>query len=103
MKVLSWIITLPLAVVCIALAVANRHLVRLNLDPLPFVFEARLTTVMLSSFMAGILVGLIFARIRGIRRQASVSRRQVRRLAKESARHADEGVGRDGLPPTAFS
>ena len=103
MKVLSWIITLPIAIACIALAVANRHLVRLNLDPLPFFLEARLATVVLASFLGGIFVGIIFSKIRGAKRPGKVSRRQAKRLAKAAKRTADEGAKGDGAPPILTS
>ena len=103
MKILSWIITLPIAIACIALAVANRHLVRLNLDPLPFFFEARLATVVLASFLGGVFFGMIFSKIRSVRRPGKVSRRQAKRLAKAATRTADEGAKRNGAPPIVTS
>ena len=62
MKLLSWLITLPLALVTIFLAVANRHRVSLNLDPFnqenpALALDMPLIFVILASIFLGLIVG----------------------------------------------
>ena len=62
MKLLSWLITLPLALVTVFLAIANRHRVSLNLDPFnqenpALALEMPLIFVILASIFLGLIVG----------------------------------------------
>lgn len=62
MKLLSWLITLPLALVTVFLAVANRHPVSLNLDPFnqenpALALDMPLIFVILASIFLGLIVG----------------------------------------------
>jgi len=61
-KLLSWLITLPLALVTVFLAIANRHRVSINLDPFnqenpAFALEMPLIFVILASIFLGLIVG----------------------------------------------
>lgn len=62
MKLLSWLITLPLVLVTVFLAVANRHRVLLNLDPFnqenpALALDMPLIFIILSSIFLGLIVG----------------------------------------------
>ena len=62
MKLLSWLITLPLALVTVFLAIANRHRVSLNLDPFnqenpALALDMPLIFVILASIFLGLIVG----------------------------------------------
>lgn len=103
MKILGWIVTLPVGVVCIALAVANRHAVKVYFDPLPFGIEARVATVVLAAFVAGVFFGMALAWIsrRTSRREARISRREAKRLKKQRAEYpSQEASSGGGGPPS---
>lgn len=62
MKLLSWLITLPLALVTVFLAIANRHHVSLNLDPFnqenpALALDMPLIFVILAAIFLGLVVG----------------------------------------------
>ncbi len=61
-KFVSWFLGLPIAIIIVALSVANRHSVRISFDPInvssPFMsFEIPLYLLMLLTVILGIVVG----------------------------------------------
>lgn len=87
MRVLSWIITLPIVVVAVLFAISNRGEVVLALWPLPFTLEAPLYLAALVALLAGFLAGGIvtwLAQHRN-RRRASVLSDRAARLERELA------------------
>ena len=99
-KILSWLIVGPVALVIIAFAIANRHVVELSLDPLPFRFDLPLFVVAFAGIAIGILVGGCAAWWRAGRwRQRA---RQEHRLASELSREleANRTNGEDGTGRT---
>lgn len=58
---LSWLITLPLALLAVSFAVSNRESVELALWPLPFTMAAPLFALVLGIFVLGFVVGGLFA------------------------------------------
>ncbi len=61
-KFVSWFLGLPIAIIIIALSVANRHSVRFSLDPInaasPIIsFELPLYLLLLLTVILGIMVG----------------------------------------------
>ena len=57
MKVLFWLLYLPLLVGVAAFGAANRHDVGINFEPLPFELTAPVFVVVLASALAGLVVG----------------------------------------------
>ncbi len=57
MRYLSWIVTLPIALVAVLFAVSNRDGVTLSLWPLPFTLDAPLYLAALLALLAGFLAG----------------------------------------------
>lgn len=57
MRYLSWIVTLPIALVAVLFAVSNRDVVTWALWPLPFTLEAPLYLATLVALLAGFLAG----------------------------------------------
>ena len=57
MKVLFWLLYLPLLVVVAAFGAANREDVGINFDPLPFGLTAPVFAVVLASVLIGLVVG----------------------------------------------
>lgn len=76
MRYLSWIITLPLALIAVLFAVSNRELVTLSLWPLPFTMDAPLYLASLVALVVGFLGGGTIA---------WYAQRHVRKKARHSA------------------
>jgi NhaP-type Na+/H+ or K+/H+ antiporter len=82
MRLLFWIVGLPVAVVLIAFAVANRHFVQVSLDPLsqqePWLsLSVPLWTVLFFGILCGLVVGWIGAWFK---------QRKWRRAARQASR-----------------
>ena len=61
-KFISWFLGLPIAIILIALSVANRHTVRFSLDPISvsepiMAFELPLYLLLLLAIIIGIFIG----------------------------------------------
>ncbi|MGE5546100.1 MAG: lipopolysaccharide assembly protein LapA domain-containing protein [Solirubrobacterales bacterium] len=101
-RLLGWIVGLPLALLAVMFAVANRHEVRLDLWPLPWSLEVPVYLATLGSLVGGILVGALIAWASSLpaRRRASVQRRRAdslqRQLDAEHARAALPGPADHG-------
>ena len=88
-RIIAIIILVPLAIVIVALAVANRALVTVSFDPINiadplFVMQVPLYLLMLALLIGGVVIGGIAAWLKQGR-----WRRQSRRLAYE-LRHAND-------------
>jgi uncharacterized integral membrane protein len=79
-RLVHWIVTLPVALVVVLFAVSNREGVTVTLWPLPVRLEAPLYLVVLLALVAGFLVGELIAWINAGR---------ARRLARERARRIE--------------
>jgi NhaP-type Na+/H+ or K+/H+ antiporter len=100
MRLLFWIVGLPLAVVLIAFAVANRHFVQVSLDPLsqqePWAsLSVPLWTVLFFGILCGLVVGWIGAwfKQRKWRRAARQASRDLASERSEAARLRREQTG----------
>ena len=78
MKVLFWLLYLPLLVAMATFAAVNRHDIEINLDPLPFGLTVPVFAIVLSAILLGLIVGGFSAWISG---------RQWRRTARKLGRH----------------
>lgn len=78
-KLVHWLVTLPLAIILVTFAVSNREGVILSLWPLPATLEAPLYLIVLMALFAGFLVGELVAWING-RRWRREARRRARRI-----------------------
>lgn len=85
MKTRIWLLLLPLIVLFVAFAIANRHIVTLSLDPTPISIRAPLYSFVLAGIFVGLLVGGLIAWLRAgrWRRQLRDEQRSVRRLESE--------------------
>ncbi len=61
MKYLSWILTLPLAIVAVVFAISNRAAATLNLWPFGISVEAPLFILVLGSALVGLIAGGVIA------------------------------------------
>jgi len=92
MRIATWLVGVPVVVVTVAFAVANRHDVTLSLDPLPWAAVAPLYLVVIAAFLAGLLVAAgigmwRLSRARAIQRRL---RRDVERLERDLASARDK-------------
>ena len=80
MRILGWLLALPIALLIVVFAVANRHDVRLELWPLPWVLDLPVYLAVLGALVKGIVIGLLVAWLAGT---------GARRRAREHKRRAD--------------
>jgi uncharacterized integral membrane protein len=78
-KLIHWLVTLPLAILLVIFAVSNRDGVLVTFWPLPVVLEAPLYLVVLLALFVGFLVGELVAWVNG-RRWRREARRRARRI-----------------------
>ena len=85
MKTRIWLLLLPLIVLSVAFAIANRHIVTLSLDPTPISIRAPLYSFVLAGIFVGLLVGGLIAWLRAGRWRSQLrdEQRSVRRLESE--------------------
>ncbi len=85
MKLLIWLIVLPLTAFFIFFAVANRQTVLLSLDPAPMTIEAPLYSVVFTCIFVGLIGGGFIAWLKGFRwrNQLRSEQKAVRRLETE--------------------
>ena len=105
MGLLSRFAAVPLAIIVIAFAIANRHAVEVSLDPLPFSFGLPLYVVAIGALVVGFAGGAGSAWLAGhvARRAARGRKARIAVLEGELARlRAAAEPTRDGerlLPP----
>ncbi|OSQ36946.1 lipopolysaccharide assembly protein LapA domain-containing protein [Thalassospira mesophila] len=107
MRVLYWIIAIPLMILIIVFAVANRQASTLSLWPLPFEMDLPLFVPVLGALLLGLLIGLLFEWLltgkhrRANRKMASeLARiRRAQEAAREEERAAIASQKSPGLPP----
>ncbi len=94
MRFLLWLLLLPLILIFVAFAVANRHGVTLSLDPTPLSIEAPLYGLVFAGIFIGLITGGLIAWIRGgrTRRLLREEQRTVRRLEGELHKAGDIGA-----------
>ena len=87
MRLLSWIILLPVALAAVVFSVVNREPVALDLWPLPFTAETPVFLIVLVSVFAGFVWGGLVAwvsaargRRRAIARRVAGAEREVEEL-----------------------
>ncbi len=116
-RFLKALVLLPIAIVVILLAVANRAPVLLSFDPFSqeipeIAFEVPLYAVIFASVMIGVLIGGVAAWLaqrsnrrerRLYRREASHLRHETERLRTENQRRAQEGAANLPALPSATS
>ena len=108
-RLVSWFILLPLSLVLVVFALANRQMVTVNFDPLslpsPLLpsFRVPLFIVIYLVLIAGIFLGGFAAWFaqRGQRRQKRLWRRQARTLEQERKSVESAGGAKQGNLPDA--
>ena len=108
-KRLSWIFTLPLALVIVVFAIANRDMVTFDLWPFELSVNAPLFVAILGSLFTGLLIGGLTAwlssgkarwRARAAGRRAAELEREIARLKheREQATAPRQTAGTPGVP-----
>lgn len=97
MKRLRWLITVPLALVLIVLAVNNRHIVEVNLWPLDFIVSWPLFIFVYIGVVGGFLAGAVVAWV-SVRQQ---HRRTRQRQTKKEANAAEAARRKNDLQISA--
>ena len=88
MKHFSWILTLPLTIVVIVFAVANRNFVPLDLWPFEIAVQVPIFVLVLGSLFVGFLIGALAMWVSGgkQRRRARAARSRLAKLERDVQR-----------------
>jgi uncharacterized integral membrane protein len=94
MRIATWVVGVPVVVVTVIFAVANRHTVTFSLDPLPWAVDLPLFIVVIGAFVVGLLIAagigmLRLSRARGVVRR---QRREIERLERDLATARDKAA-----------
>ncbi len=101
-RFLKWLVLLPVAIVVVLLAVANRESVNLSLDPFSpepvFLYHFPLYGVIFAAVALGVVIGGVGAWLAQgpSRRQARENRREADRFAREAANLRASAVAESG-------
>ncbi|MBC7906043.1 MAG: DUF1049 domain-containing protein [Rhodospirillaceae bacterium] len=94
MRIIGWLLAFPLIVLAVVFAVANRHELRLELWPLPWVLDLPVYLAVLGALLLGMIVGAVVTWLSGHRARANarLQRRRAESLERqlEVARTAAE-------------
>jgi len=84
-RILSWLIFLPMLALGILLAVSNRELVQISLQPTPVIIEAPQYVVIFAAVFVGILfgAGVMWLRDGKVRRRARDLNWQAKDLSRD--------------------
>ena len=97
MKVLSWLIGLPLAVILMLFALSNRQELTIGLWPFEDSLALPVYLAVLAPFIVGLLIGLLGGRLASLKYRSA-----ARAMAREAARlerQLGEQRGTSGEPP----
>lgn len=105
MKVLSWLVGLPLAVIVLLFALSNRHGVTVGLWPFEDGIDLPVYLIVLLPLLVGFLAGALLAGLKGLKHRRAL-RQQARRVAdlerQLDALRVSAGTA-DGVAPPLFS
>ena len=104
MRLVGWLLALPVMLLAVVFAVANRHDLRLELWPLPWSLDLPAYLAVLGPLVAGMILGGAVAWIAGHRARAAARhhRRRAESLERQlaAAGKADD-LSAPALPPPA--
>ena len=110
MRLLSWIVMIPIAIVIVAFSVSNRAPAMLDFWPFPWILEAPVYLVVLAALVIGFACGMTISWLSNaaLRRRARASERQAQVVERELALLRDKagkpepvkasGDGTQGVP-----
>ncbi|MGE5475919.1 MAG: lipopolysaccharide assembly protein LapA domain-containing protein [Bacteroidales bacterium] len=87
MRLIGWLLALPLSLLAMVFAVANRHDLRLELWPLPWSLELPVYLAVLGPLVLGMVVGGVVAWVAGHKARAAARhhRRRAESLERQLA------------------
>ena len=99
-RIVIWIVSVPIAVIVVAFAIANRVPVKIQFDPLPYELDVPIWITVIGSLATGFVIGslckwLIDYRYRSELRQG---RKLIRGLEKEISSLRQTAEGHSGEP-----
>ena len=102
MKLLRWMVGIPIGVCIVVFAVANRHYVTVRFDPLPFAPEWPLYGIVFAGLVLGFVGGVTVAWLGGhrTRRDARANKRKAAVLERDLARRDAAPEPREGALTT---
>lgn len=105
MKYISWFITLPLLLLGVVFALANRQIVELSLWPLDSAVEVPLYLAVLLPLFAGYILGgvAVWMNAGGKRRVARKDHRELKRMKTDETRKEDQAGKGKSLAVTSAS
>ncbi|MFH1805902.1 MAG: LapA family protein [Pseudomonadota bacterium] len=104
MRILYWVISIPLAILLTIFAVSNRQTVTLSLWPLPYEIDMPLFAPVMLALVAGLGIGLVFEWLvmgkhrRAARRLDTELHRLKRENEKDLPADRDSKEGQAALP-----
>lgn len=100
MRLIGWLLALPVSLLAVVFAVANRHDLRLELWPLPWSLDLPVYLAVLGPLVLGLVVGGVVAWVAG--HGARASARHHRRRAESLERQlAAAGKAEDTSAPSS--
>lgn len=106
MRLIGWLVAIPVGLIVIAFAVANRGAVTLNLDPFPVAIDAPIWTIAVGGLLAGFLLGALIRWLfdhkgrhlaRSARRRVQLLEREIANLRAKQGDKKAPVPGHDGL------
>ena len=102
MKILFWILAIPVAIVVVAFAVANRQPLRFDLWPLPFDITVPTFLAVLGPLVIGLLLGALPGWLNSLRWRRQARRHDRRASAAEAARaRLEQAAAPEASPPNS--
>lgn len=97
MRLLTWIIMVPVALAVISFAVNNRDAVGIDLWPAPFMLEVPVFAIVLVSVVLGMMIGAVIAWFGGgkSRGRARANARRAASAEREAAVLRERATGAD--------
>ena len=99
MKLFSWLITVPLVIICVLFAVNNRQLVSVDLWPFDYMLSSPLYIMTLGAFFLGFLFGGVWFWMLGLRHRWD-KRRLTKEVGKLKTQLTDEKAKSVSVTPT---
>lgn len=101
MRLIGWLLALPLSLLAVVFAVANRHDLRLELWPLPWSLELPVYLAVLGPLVLGMILGglVLWLAGHGSRAAARHHRRRAESLERQLAATGTAAASSPALPP----
>ena len=115
MRIIGWIIAVPVAFIVIAFAIANRSSVGIHFDPLPYELDIPLWAAVIGALAVGFILGALIRWLfdhrwraearqgrrhaRALEREISTLRQRLDRAPSAGAEAGNAGMGQNRIAP----